>query len=144
LVDMQNSPTTSRTPAPAPVPAPMPMPMPRPRLTTKAVPIPASRPETHELRELLETHLLAMQALLDEQQRTVARALGATDESRADLRTELRALADVRSPWVQGMAETRALLFVALRELIVGDNDAGVSLQLPAQPKAEPAGPPPS
>lgn len=136
------SPTTSRTPAPAPVPVP------RPRLTTKSVSIPASRPETHELRELLETHLLAMQALLDEQQRTVARALRVTgesrDESSADLRTELRALADVRSPWVQAMSETRALLFVALRELIVGDNDAGLSLQIPAQPKAEPAGPPPS
>ncbi|HWU89110.1 MAG TPA: hypothetical protein VN253_17715 [Kofleriaceae bacterium] len=96
------------------------------------MPIPETRAETHELRELLETHLLAMQALLEEHQRTFHSALRSIDTVRADLQAELRALGDVRAPWVQAMAETRALLFVALRELIVGDNDAGLSIQLAA------------
>jgi hypothetical protein len=107
-----------------------------------SVPLPASRPETHELRELLETHLCAMQALMEEQQRTMERTLRALDAERALLHAELRALADARAPWVKAMAETRALLFVALRELIVGNNDAGLSLHLVAQPRAEPAGDP--
>ena len=110
---MQNPQATSRTPRP------------RPRPTTKAVPIPETRVETRELRQLLETHLLAMQALLEEQQRTLDQTLREIDTVRADLQAELRALADARAPWVTAMAETRALLFVALRELIVGDNDAG-------------------
>jgi hypothetical protein len=121
---MENSSTTSRTPRP------------RLRQATKAVPIPATRPETHELRELLEAHLSAMQAVMEEHQRTMERTLRALDAERALLQAELRALADARAPWVTAMAETRALLFVALRELIVGNNDAGVSLHLVAQPKA--------
>ena len=128
---MQNPQTTSRTPAPRP--------RTRPRPTTTAVPIPVTRPETHELRELLETHLLAMQTLLEEQQRTLDLTLRAIDTARADLQSELRALGDARAPWVKAMTETRALLFVALRELIVGNNDAGVSLHLQAQPKDWPA-----
>ena len=124
---MKNPQTTSRTPRP------------RPRPTTKAVPIPETRVETQELRELLETHLLAMQALLEEQQRTLDLTLRTIDTVRADLQAELRALGDARAPWVTAMTEARALLFVALRELIVGDNDAGLSIHLKAQPKAEAA-----
>ncbi len=115
----------------------------RNRPTTKAVPIPQTRPENNELRELLETYLLAMQALLEEHQRVLERSVRAMDGTRAELRTqvlpELRALADHRAPWVRAIAETRALLYVALREVIVGNNDAGVSMKLEVQPRANPS-----
>jgi hypothetical protein len=111
---------------------------PRNRPTTTSVPIPQSRAETHELRELLETYLLAMQALLEEHQRTVDRSLRAIDGTRAEMRThllpELRALGDHRAPWVKAITETRALLYVALRELVVGDAEAGATIRLPARP----------
>ncbi len=111
---------------------------PRIRPVTRAVPLPETRTETSELRELLETYLSAMEALLDEHRRTLHRSLRATGDARAELLGELRALADHRAPWVRALEETRALLFVALREVIVGDNDAGLSLHLAAQPPAEP------
>jgi hypothetical protein len=102
------------------------------------VPLPQSRPEASELRELLETHLSAMEALLDEHHRTLDRSLrGAAGTVRDELLAELRALGDHRAPWVQALAETRALLYVALREVIVGDDDAGVSMQLAAQPRPD-------
>jgi len=110
------------------------------RPATTAVPIPQPRPEapraeTHELRELLEAHLSAMQALLEEHRRTLARGLRLAGSAPAEVLDELRALGDHRAPWVSAIAETRALLYVALRELIVGDDAAGLSLQLAAQPR---------
>ena len=107
----------------------------RNRLTTRSVSIPQSRAENNELRELLESYLLAMQALLEEHQRTLERSLQSASPMRAGLLAELRELADHRAPWVTAIAETRALLYVALREIIVGDNDAGLSIHLTAQPK---------
>lgn len=102
----------------------------------------SSRPRTQdlsnvrstELRELLETYLSAMEALLDEHRRTLLRGFRVTGDARAEIVAELRALADHRAPWVKALEETRALLYVALREVIVGDNDAGLSLHLAAQP----------
>jgi hypothetical protein len=108
----------------------------RNRPTTKSVPIPQSRPESNELRDLLESYLLAMQALLEEHQRTLDRSARTMDSMRAELLAELRALGDHRAPWVKALAETRALLYVALREVIVDNNDAGVSIKFTAVPKA--------
>jgi hypothetical protein len=107
---------------------------PRTQPLTRTIPLPASHAETNELRDLLETYLSAMEALLDEHRRTLLRGLRVTGDQRAEILAELRALADHRAPWVRALEETRALLFVALREVIVGDNDAGVSLHLAAQP----------
>jgi hypothetical protein len=108
---------------------------PRNRTITRSVPVPQTQAERTELRELLETHLQAMQALLEEHQRTLDRSLRAADGSSPELLAELRALADHRAPWVQAAEETRALLFVALREVIVGTNDAGVSIRFSAMPQ---------
>jgi hypothetical protein len=102
------------------------------RTPSRPIPVPQSRPESNELRDLLETYLSAMEALLDEHQRTLDRTLRSADGVRAELVAELRALGDHRAPWVKAIAETRALLYVALREVIVGDDDAGVSRHLPA------------
>ena len=110
---------------------------PRNRTTTQSVPVAETRSERNELRELLETHLLAMQALLEEHQRTLDRSLRTADGSRAEVLAELRALADHGAPWVKAVAETRALLYVALSEVIVGNNDAGVSIRFSAMPQAD-------
>lgn len=131
FIDMANTEASSHTSS-----------RPRNRPATASVPVPETRSEASELRELLETYLVAMQALLEEHRRTLARSARATEGIPAELIAELRALADHRAPWVNALAETRALLFVALRELIVGDNEAGLSIQLPAQlPAAPKAGP---
>lgn len=106
-------------------------------MATMAVPVPETRTECNELRELLETHLLAMQALQEEHQRTLDRSLRRVGSTQAEVLAELRSLGDHRAPWVKALAETRALLYVALQELIVGDNDAGLSLTMMAMPKAE-------
>lgn len=90
-----------------------------------------TRTEAHTLRDLLERHLQALQALHDEHQRMLHRALRAIDPAHAELRAELRAIGSARAPWVSAISESRALLFVALRELIVGDNDAELSMHLP-------------
>jgi hypothetical protein len=115
----------------------------RNRHTTKAVPIPQTRAENNELRDLLEAYLLAMQALLEEHQRTLEQTLRSIEGARAEMRLhvlpELRALGDHRAPWVRAIAETRALLYVALREVIVGNNDAGVSMKLEVQPRRNPS-----
>jgi len=113
---------------------------PRNRPPTRSVPIPQTRPEASELREMLEAYLLAMQALLDEHRRMLKRSLLAVDGPQPDLLAELRALGDHRAPWVSALAETRALLYVALREVIVGDNEAGVSMHLQAPPEVEAEG----
>jgi len=128
FVDMSNTPASTRTSS-----------RPRNGLGTQPVPTPQSRPEASELRELLESYLAAMDALLDQHRETLARSLRAClradDAVRGDVLAELRALGDRRAPWVTAIEETRALLFVALRELIVGDDAAGLSLQLAAQPR---------
>jgi len=110
---------------------------PRNRPITTSVPVPETRTEENELREMLETYLVAMEALLEEHRRTLDRSLQAAGKTRADVVAELRSLADHRAPWVKALAETRALLYVALQELIVGDNDAGLSLTMVAAPKIE-------
>ena len=102
-----------------------------------AAPVPQTRSESSDLRELLETHLLAMQALLEEHQRTLDRSLRRASSTPAELLAELRSLGDHRAPWVKALAETRALLYVALQEIIVGDNDAGLSLTMVAMPEIE-------
>ena len=103
---------------------------PRPRTVTRPVALPATRAETLELRDLLEANLGALQALHEEHRRTLdvsLRMLGAS----SDLRGELRAIRSDRAPWVQALTETRALLFVALREIIVGAHEAELSMHLP-------------
>lgn len=102
-----------------------------------AAPFPAQREANQELRELLETHLFAMQALLEEQHRTLERGLRAVDNARTELLADLRALSNPRAPWVQAVTQTRALLYVALREHIIGDDEAGVSVRLPPRVEAD-------
>jgi len=72
-----------------------------------------------DLRDLLETNLVAMHALLEEHKRT----LEITVRTVAGLRAELRVLSDARAPWVKALSDTRALLYVALREVVTA-NDA--------------------
>jgi hypothetical protein len=90
-----------------------------------------TRTDAHALRDLLESNLQALQALHEEHQRMIHVALRELDPAQVQLRAELRAIGSARAPWVCAMAETRALVFVALRELIVGDNDAELSMHLP-------------
>ncbi|HEX3764025.1 MAG TPA: hypothetical protein VHW23_35260 [Kofleriaceae bacterium] len=61
-----------------------------------------------------------------------------TIDSASDLRRELRAIVSPRAPWVRALSESRALLFVALRELIVGGNQAELSMHLPRHAAADP------
>ena len=112
----------------------------RPRAITRPVPVPATRAEALELRDLLEANLQALRALHDEHRRMLELNLRTID-SASDLRRELRAISSPRAPWVKALSETRALLFVALRELIVGDNQAELSMHLPTQAPAEPPHP---
>jgi hypothetical protein len=79
-----------------------------------------------ELRDLLEANLHALRALHDEHQRMLRTSLASIEGICADLRNELRAISNARAPWVRAMSETRALLFVALRELVVGAHEAEV------------------
>ena len=65
-------------------------------------------------------------------------SLRAIDGVCSELRTELRAIGSVRAPWVRAMSETRALLFVALRELIVGAHEAELSMHMPQLEPADP------
>jgi hypothetical protein len=58
-------------------------------------------------------------------------SMQALDGMCTGLRGELRAISNPRAPWVRAMSETRALLFVALRELIVGAHEAELSMHLP-------------
>jgi hypothetical protein len=100
------------------------------RRRTSSHPIPTSRPETLELRDLLQSNLAALHALLEEHQRMLDAGLRAVDGIRAELRAELRALGDARAPWVKALADTRALLYVALSEIIIGDDEAGLSMEV--------------
>jgi len=110
---------------------------PRPRTVTKSVALPATRAEGLELRDLLEANLQALQALHEEHRRMIE--LGLRSSSGAtELRRDLRAIGGPQAPWVKALSETRALLFVALRELIVGANEAELSMHLPQQEPADP------
>lgn len=102
-----------------------------------AVPAPTTRAESSALRELLEAHLSAMQALLDEHRRTLEHGLRRAGGASPELVAELRSLGDARAPWVHAIAEARALLYVALQEIIVGEDDAGLSLTMLAMPQIE-------
>jgi hypothetical protein len=109
-----------------------------PRTVTQAVALPKKRSEHLELRELLEANLQALHALHAEHRRMIHTSLCATNAADLELRNELRAIATARAPWVHAMEETRALLYVALRELIVGENEAELSMHLPQQAPAMP------
>jgi len=112
----------------------------RPRAVTRPISLPATRAEALELRDLLEANLQALRALHDEHRRMLELNLRTID-SASELRRELRAIGSPRAPWVRALSETRALLFVALRELIVGGNQAELSMQLSRQAPAEPQHP---
>jgi uncharacterized protein HemX len=90
------------------------------------------------LRDLLEANLQALQALHEEHRRMLDTSLRTVDGASTELRNELRAIRNDRAPWVKALAETRALLFVALRELIIGGNDAELSMHLPRQEPVHP------
>ena len=109
----------------------------RPRAVTRPISLPATRAEALELRDLLEANLQALRALHDEHRRMLELNLRTVD-SASELRRELRAIGSPRAPWVKALSETRALLFVALRELIVGAHQAELSMHLPTQAPAEP------
>jgi hypothetical protein len=110
----------------------------RPRAVSTPVELPKSRPETLELRDLLEANLQALRTLHEEHQRMLKTSLQAIDGVCTELRSELHALGNVRAPWVRAMSETRALLFVALRELIVGAHEAELSMHMPQQEPEDP------
>ena len=105
----------------------------RPRPVARSVARPKTRTELLELRDLLEANLQALRALHEEHDRMVMTSLRAIDGVATELRSELHALGNVRAPWVRAMSETRALLFVALRELIVGAHEAELSMHIPQQ-----------
>jgi hypothetical protein len=86
-----------------------------------------------ELRDLLAANLQALRALHEEHHRMLTTSLRTIDGVCAELRSELRALGNVRAPWVRAMSETRALLFVALRELIVGAHEAELAMHMSEQ-----------
>ena len=100
---------------------------PRPRTVARPVALPATRAETLELRDLLEANLQALQALHDEHRRMLDVSLR-TPGASSELRGELRAIRSDRAPWVKALTETRALLFVALREIIIGSHEAELSM----------------
>jgi hypothetical protein len=109
----------------------------RPRVVTRPVSLPGTRAEALELRDLLEANLQALRALHDEHRRMLELNLRTID-SASELRRELRAISSPRAPWVKALSETRALLFVALRELIIGGNQAELSMHRSAQAPVEP------
>jgi hypothetical protein len=111
---------------------------PRPRTVTKSVALPQTRSETLELRDLLEANLQALHALHEEHRRMLDTTLRTIDGACTELRSEIHAIASTRAPWVSALSETRALLYVALRELIVGAHEAELSMHLP---RAEPEDP---
>ena len=67
-----------------------------------------------DLRDLLESNLVALHALLEQHQRV----LDTTVRQIAGLRADVRALTDQRAPWVKALSDTRALLYVALHEVV--------------------------
>ena len=131
LGSMTNSQATSDRPSTASR-------LPRPRTVTKSAALPASRPQTLELRDLLEANLHALRALHEEHQRMLSTSLRTIDGVCTELRSELRAIGNIRAPWVRAMSETRALLFIALRELIVGAHEAELSMHMAQQEPEDP------
>lgn len=105
----------------------------RTRTATRPVALPKTRYETLELRDLLEANLQALHALHHEHRRMVENSLQTIDGMCTGLRGELRAITSSRAPWVRALSETRALLFVALKEIIVGAHEAELSTFLPQQ-----------
>jgi hypothetical protein len=108
---------------------------------TQPVAPPVTRREALELRDLLEANLAALHALHEEQRRMIELGLrtmhglaGGEPGAANDLRHELRALTSPSAPWVNALGETRALLYVALRELIIGQHEAELSLAFTRQP----------
>lgn len=89
-----------------------------------SVPAPANRRETQELRELLEANLNALDTLHQEHRRMLETSVKTISGLANGLRDELRAIGSVQAPWVRALAQTRALLFVALRELALSAHDA--------------------
>jgi hypothetical protein len=65
-------------------------------------------------------------------------SLRTIDGACTELRSDLCAIASERAPWVAALSESRALLFVALRELIAGA-EAELTMRMPQQTPAEPA-----
>lgn len=100
---------------------------------TRPVALPRSRPEALELRDLLEANLQALQTLENEHRQMIEASLATLDAMCAGLRRELRAVASQRAPWAHALTQTRALLFVALQEIIVGGNGAELSRKMPRQ-----------
>ncbi len=131
FVDMNNTQATSDRPSTRPR-------HPRTRAATRPVTLPKTRHETFELRDLLEANLQALHALHDEHRRMLDTSLQALDGMCTGLRGELRAISNPRAPWVRALSETRALLFVALRELIVGAHEAELSTHFPQQEPDDP------
>lgn len=80
------------------------------------------------MRDLLEANLQALRDLLVEHRQMLHASLGAVSAEHAQLRNALLAIGSPQAPWVHAMEETRALLFVALRELIVGEHEAELSM----------------
>jgi hypothetical protein len=111
---------------------------PRPRTSTRSVALPATRSEVLELRTLLEANLQALQALHEEHRQMLEISLRTIDGACTELRGELRAISSAHAPWVKALSESRALLFVALRELIVGESEAELSKRMPQQEPADP------
>src|SRR4051812_41007656 len=111
---------------------------PRPRAVTRSVAVPKTRSELNELRDLLETNLQALKALHLEHRVMLELSLRTIDPSCSELRSGLGAMGNSHAPWVQALSEPRALLFVALRELIVGTDGAGLSMPLPQHEPADP------
>lgn len=109
----------------------------RPRTVTASAvrAVPRQGAVDADLRDLLEANLRALHAMLDEQHRALDGALRAI----AALRDDLRALGSPNAPWVQALQETRALLYVALREVIVGnDTTSTQSMSRPASSAERP------
>jgi hypothetical protein len=73
-----------------------------------------------ELRDLLEANLRALHAVFEDHQRTLAASLRKVTE----LAAEIRAIGTVEAPWVTALEQSRALLYVALREVIIGTDAA--------------------
>jgi hypothetical protein len=111
---------------------------PGPRTVTKSVALPETRSETLELRDLLEANLHALRALHGEHRRMLDTTLRTIDGACTELRSDIRAISSARAPWVMALSETRALLFVALRELIVGTQEAELSMHLPQHEPEDP------
>jgi hypothetical protein len=85
-------------------------------------PRPAAPVPDPALRDLLEANLQALRALHTEHRQMIHAVLRVIDADQTALRDALLAIGSRRAPWVQAMEETRALLFVALREVIAADH----------------------